>query len=35
MVPMATTVAGLDPDIEPKNKHESTAADAKPPGAER
>src|SRR5690625_2617794 len=34
MVPIAITVAGLEPEIEPKNKHASTAAAAKPPGTQ-
>ena len=34
MVPIAITVAGLDPDIEPKNKHANTVAAPKPPGSQ-
>src|SRR5690606_11162965 len=34
MVPMATTVAGLEPEMEPKNRQASTAAAAKPPGTQ-
>src|SRR5690625_5082641 len=34
IVPMAITVAGLEPDIEPKNKQASTAAAANPPGTQ-
>src|SRR5699024_12718201 len=34
IVPMAITVAGLQPDIEPKNKQASTAAAANPPGTQ-
>lgn len=32
IVPTATTVAGLEPEMEPKNKQASTVAAAKPPG---
>src|SRR5690625_583662 len=34
MVPMAMTVAGLEPEIEPKNKQANTAAAARPPGTQ-
>src|SRR5690625_7535873 len=34
MVPIAITVAGLEPDIEPKNKQANTPAAASPPGTQ-
>src|SRR5690625_1515401 len=34
MVPIAITVAGLEPEIEPKNKQANTPAAASPPGTQ-
>ena len=32
ILPMAATVAGLEPEMEPKKTHESTVVAANPPG---
>src|SRR5699024_1164558 len=34
MMPMATKVAGLEPEMEPKNRHDRTVAAASPPGSQ-